>query len=46
METTGEDGVWFADQESKHFKFINRVTAIFNAPLVGYTLMMVFWTHI
>ena len=32
--------------ESQHFRFINRVTAIFNAPLVGYTLVMIFWVNV
>lgn len=45
-KTTGDEGVWFADQESEHFRLINRVTAIFNAPLVGYTLVMVFWINV
>ena len=45
-KTTGDEGVWFADQESQHFRFINRVTAIFNAPLVGYTLVMIVWVNV
>lgn len=31
--TTGEDGVWFADEEQAHFRRINRITLGFNIPL-------------
>lgn len=31
--TTGEEGVWFADQEQARFQRINRITTALNAPL-------------
>lgn len=31
--TTGEEGLWFADQESERFTRINRITALMNVPL-------------
>ncbi len=31
--TTGEDGVWFADEEQARFQRINRITFTFNIPL-------------
>ena len=33
QQTVGEDGVWFADQESEKFRRINRLTATLNVPL-------------
>lgn len=33
--TTGEEGVWFADQEQARFRRINRLTFTFNVPLYG-----------
>jgi hypothetical protein len=35
-QTTGEDGVWFADQEAPKFKQINRITALINVPLYAF----------
>ncbi len=32
-QTTGDDGLWFADAESPRFRLVNRVTAAFNLPL-------------
>ena len=34
--TTGDDGVWFADQEDPKFVRVNRVTAVINVPLYGF----------
>jgi hypothetical protein len=31
--TTGEDGVWFADEEQERFRRINRLTLTLNVPL-------------
>lgn len=31
--TTGEDGIWFADEEQARFRRINRLTLGFNVPL-------------
>lgn len=31
--TTGEDGIWFADDEAEHFRQINRTTLIWNVIL-------------
>ncbi len=36
-KTTGEKGVWFADDDVK-FRRINRLTATFNVPLYGFVL--------
>jgi hypothetical protein len=36
-QTTGDDGVWFADATAPKFKRINRITAICNTPLVIFT---------
>jgi hypothetical protein len=33
--TTGEDGVWFADEEQARFRRINRLTFCLNVPLYG-----------
>jgi hypothetical protein len=33
--TTGEEGVWFADEEQARFRRINRLTFSFNVPLYG-----------
>ncbi|MCB9621897.1 MAG: hypothetical protein H6723_01005 [Sandaracinus sp.] len=32
-KTTGDDGVWFADQEDPRFVRVNRLTAAMNVPL-------------
>jgi hypothetical protein len=31
--TTGEDGIWFADEEQARFRRINRITLACNVPL-------------
>ena len=36
-QTTGDDGVWFADATAPKFQRINRITAICNTPLVLFT---------
>ncbi len=33
--TTGEEGVWFADEEQARFRRINRLTFTFNVPMYG-----------
>ncbi|WP_224362870.1 hypothetical protein [Hyalangium versicolor] len=33
--TTGEEGVWFADEEQARFRRINRLTLALNVPLYG-----------
>jgi hypothetical protein len=33
--TTGEEGIWFADQEQARFRRINRLTLACNVPLYG-----------
>jgi hypothetical protein len=33
--TTGEDGIWFADEEQERFRRINRLTFLFNVPMYG-----------
>lgn len=33
--TTGEEGLWSADQEQACFRRINRLTLTFNIPLYG-----------
>jgi hypothetical protein len=33
--TTGEDGIWFADEEQARFRRINRLTFSFNVPMYG-----------
>ena len=33
--TTGEDGIWFADEEQARFQRINRLTLACNVPLYG-----------
>lgn len=34
--TTGEAGIWFADETDPRFVFINRLTTFFNVPLYGF----------
>ena len=31
--TTGDEGIWFADEEQARFRRINRLTLAFNVPL-------------
>jgi hypothetical protein len=33
--TTGEEGVWFADEEQARFRRINRLTFVLNLPMYG-----------
>jgi hypothetical protein len=33
--TTGEEGIWFADEEQARFRRINRLTFAFNVPMYG-----------
>ena len=40
-QTTGDEGVWFASAEDEKFKRINRITAVCNTPIVGFTLAFI-----
>lgn len=40
--TTGDDGLWFADEDDARFRRINRVTTVFNVPLYGFLLVYLF----
>ncbi|KFE66110.1 hypothetical protein [Hyalangium minutum] len=41
--TTGEDGVWFADEEQARFRRINRLTFAFNVPMYGTLAALLAW---
>jgi hypothetical protein len=40
-QTTGEEGIWFADQEAPKFKRINLITACINVPLYAFLTVLV-----
>lgn len=40
--TTGDDGVWFADEDDARFRRINRITTAFNVPLYAFLLLYLF----
>jgi hypothetical protein len=40
-QTTGDDGIWFADQEAPKFKRINLITACINVPLYTFLTVLV-----
>ena len=40
-KTTGEEGIWFADQEDPRWRRINQVTLAWNIPLYMWLLLMV-----
>lgn len=41
--TTGEDGIWFADEDDARFRRINRITTAFNVPLYAFLLAYLFF---
>lgn len=41
--TTGEEGVWFADEEQARFRRINRLTFAFNVPMYGTLAALLGW---
>jgi hypothetical protein len=41
--TTGEEGVWFADEEQARFRRINRLTFAFNVPMYGTLAALLAW---
>lgn len=40
--TTGEDGVWFADEADPRYRRLNLITAIANAPLYAFLIIYLF----
>jgi hypothetical protein len=41
--TTGDEGVWFADEEQARFRRINRLTFAFNVPMYGTLAALLAW---
>ena len=42
-ETTGEEGLWFADEQQARFRRINQLTFTFNVPLYGALAGLLAW---